>query len=70
MWGAPSLSGGVRKCLQSGDFLVDDKSQMAGVEKDMNIKTVVVDPLVSTLNPGNDLYFDLIKNMSNSFKGC
>ncbi len=40
------------------------------VAKDMNIKTGVVDPLGATLDPGKDLYFDLIKNMSNSFKGC
>jgi len=36
----------------------------------MNIKTGVVDPLGATLDPGKDLYFDLIKNMSSSFKGC
>ena len=40
------------------------------VAKDMNIKTGVVDPLGATLNPGKNLYFDLIKNMSSSFKGC
>ena len=40
------------------------------VAKDMNIKTGVVDPLGATLNPGKTLYFDLIKNMSASFKGC
>ena len=40
------------------------------VAKDMNIKTGVVDPLGATLNPGKDLYFDLIRNMSSSFKGC
>ena len=40
------------------------------VAKDMNIKTGVVDPLGATLNPGKDLYFALIKNMSASFKGC
>ena len=40
------------------------------VAKDMNIKTGVVDPLGATLNPGKDLYFTLIKNMSASFKGC
>ena len=39
------------------------------VAKDMNIKTGVVDPLGATLDPGKDLYFDLIKNMSKSFKG-
>jgi len=26
--------------------------------------------LGATLNPGKDLYFDLIGNMSKSFKGC
>ena len=40
------------------------------VAKDMDIKTGVVDPLGATLNPGKDLYFDLIKNMSSSFKNC
>ena len=40
------------------------------VSKDMNIKTGVVDPLGATLNPGKDLYFDLIRNMSASFKNC
>ena len=40
------------------------------VAKDMNIKTGVIDPLGATLNPGKDLYFDLIRNMSASFKGC
>ena len=40
------------------------------VAKDMNINTGVLDPLGATLNPGKDLYFDLIRNMSKSFKGC
>ncbi|MDB9744548.1 zinc ABC transporter substrate-binding protein ZnuA [Pelagibacteraceae bacterium] len=40
------------------------------VAKDMNIKTGVIDPLGATLNPGKNLYFDLIRNMSASFKGC
>ena len=40
------------------------------VAKDMNIKTGVLDPLGATLDPGKDLYFDLIRNMSKSFKGC
>ena len=40
------------------------------VAKDMNISTGVLDPLGATLNPGKDLYFDLIGNMSKSFKGC
>jgi len=40
------------------------------VAKDMDIKTGVLDPLGATLDPGKDLYFDLIRNMSKSFKGC
>ncbi len=40
------------------------------VAKDTNIKTGVIDPLGATLDPGKTLYFDLIKNMSSSFKGC
>ena len=40
------------------------------VAKDTNIKTGIVDPLGATLTPGKGLYFDLIKNMSKSFKGC
>ena len=40
------------------------------VAKDMDIKTGVLDPLGSNLNPGKGLYFDLIRNMSKSFKGC
>ena len=40
------------------------------VAKDMNISTGVLDPLGATLNPGKKLYFDLISNMSKSFKTC
>ena len=40
------------------------------VAKDMKIKTGVLDPLGATLDPGKNLYFDLIKNMSLSFKDC
>jgi len=40
------------------------------VAKDMKIKTGVLDPLGATLDSGKNLYFDLIKNMSLSFKDC
>ena len=40
------------------------------VAKDMNIKTGVLDPLGSNLTSGKTLYFDLIGNMSKSFRGC
>ena len=40
------------------------------VAKDTNVATGVIDPLGATLDPGKDLYFDLIENMSKSFKGC
>ena len=32
------------------------------------LKLDVLDPLGATLDPGKDLYFDLIKNMSKSLK--
>ena len=40
------------------------------VAKDTNIKTGVIDPLGATLDPGKDLYFELIRNMYASFKSC
>ena len=40
------------------------------VAKDMKIKTGVLDPLGATLDPGKDLYINLIRNMSATFKGC
>ena len=40
------------------------------IAKDTNVATGVIDPLGATLDPGKDLYFDLIRNMSKSFKGC
>ena len=40
------------------------------VAKDTNVATGVIDPLGATLDPGKDLYFNLIGNMSKSFKGC
>ena len=40
------------------------------VAKDTNVATGVIDPLGATLNQGKDLYFDLIENMSKSFKNC
>ena len=40
------------------------------VAKDTNVATGVIDPLGATLDQGKDLYFDLIENMSKSFKSC
>ncbi len=40
------------------------------VAKDTKVATGVIDPLGATLDPGKDLYFDLIGNMSKSFQGC
>ena len=48
----------------------DSPDIINAVAKDMNISTGVLDPLGATLTPGKNLYFDLIKNMSKSFKGC
>ena len=40
------------------------------IAMDTNVKTGILDPLGAKLEPGKDLYFDLIKNISKSFKGC
>ena len=40
------------------------------ISKDTNIKTGVLDPLGASLNKGKGMYINLLKNMSNSFKGC
>jgi len=40
------------------------------VAKDTKIKTGILDPLGANLQDNKDLYFKLIKNLSNSIKGC
>ena len=40
------------------------------IAKDTNVKIGVLDPLGASLDKGKNLYFDLIKNMASSFKGC
>ena len=40
------------------------------IAKDTKIKTDILDPLGAKLDKGMNLYFDLLKNMSSSFKGC
>ena len=40
------------------------------IVKDTKIKTGILDPLGAKLDKGKNLYFDLLKNMSSSFKGC
>jgi zinc transport system substrate-binding protein len=40
------------------------------IAKDTNVKIGILDPLGVSLDKGKNLYFDLIKNISNSFKGC
>ena len=40
------------------------------IAKDTNIKTGVLDPLGATLDKGKEMYSELLKNMSSSFKGC
>ena len=40
------------------------------IAKDTNVKIGILDPLGAELNKGKNLYFDLLKNMSSSFKGC
>ena len=40
------------------------------IAKDTNVKIGILDPLGASLDKGKNLYFDLIKNMASSFKGC
>ena len=40
------------------------------IVKDTNVKTGILDPLGAELDKGKNLYFNLLKNMSSSFKGC
>ena len=40
------------------------------IAKDTNINTGILDPLGANLDKGKTLYFDLIKNISSSFKNC
>ena len=40
------------------------------IAKDTGIKAAVIDPLGAELNPGKNLYFDLIGNIASSFESC
>jgi zinc transport system substrate-binding protein len=45
-------------------------SIIKSIAKDTSVKTGILDPLGAELDKGKDLYFDLLKNMTSSFKGC
>ena len=45
-------------------------SIIKSIAKDTSVKTGILDPLGAELDKGKDLYFDLLKNMAASFKGC
>jgi zinc transport system substrate-binding protein len=40
------------------------------IAKDTTVKIGILDPLGATLDKGNDLYLNLLRNMASSFKGC
>ena len=40
------------------------------IAKDTGVKVVVLDPLGAKLNPGKNLYFDLIGDIAASFESC
>ena len=40
------------------------------IAKDTNVKIGTLDPLGAKLDKGKNLYFNLLKDMSSSFKGC
>ncbi|MDC0426872.1 zinc ABC transporter substrate-binding protein ZnuA [Pelagibacteraceae bacterium] len=45
-------------------------SIIKSIAKDTNVKTGILDPLGANMDKGKDLYFDLLRNMASSFKGC
>ena len=45
-------------------------SIIKSIAKDTSVKIGILDPLGAELDKGKDLYFDLLKNMTSSFKGC
>ena len=45
-------------------------SIIKSIAKDTSVKTGILDPLGANLDKGKDLYFDLLKNIAGSFKGC
>ena len=40
------------------------------IASDTGVKTGVLDPLGANIDKGKNMYFDLIKDMSNSLKDC
>ena len=40
------------------------------IARDTGVKAAIIDPLGSELDPGKDLYFDLIGDIASSFKSC
>ena len=78
----PDVMPGVKQLAEIREIIEHDKvacvfsepqfnpNIINAVAKDMKIKTGVLDPLGATLDPGKNLYFNLIKNMSLSFKDC
>ena len=40
------------------------------IASDTDVKAAVLDPLGAELEPGKDLYFDLISDMASSFESC
>ena len=45
-------------------------SIIKSIAKDTDVKTGVLDPLGAKLDKGKNLYFELLRNMASSFKGC
>ena len=63
------------KLINTGDYSeLSVNIEETGELSDKRIQEItvygVLDPLGATLDSGKDLYFNLIRNMSASFKGC
>ena len=66
LYGVGILTGnGITMSLIVGNLAFLENTQYIGC-----VKIGVLDPLGAQLDKGKDLYFDLLKNMAASFKGC
>ena len=55
-------------CLFSEPQFNPDIAEM--IAKDTGVRAAILDPLGAELEPGKDLYFDLIGDMASSFESC
>ena len=58
------------RCLFAEPYLPAQKTDFFAESSGGKITVAVADPLGTGLNPGEDLYFELLENLADSFAGC